>query len=161
VSVFKTTGESGNTLDYKDHPTYIDGETVMQPGIAILNAGGSGSYVTLTDRDRRELAFELLEDLFDVHYNTGLPVDGQIMLTPKRPAAEVGQFYRVVSNSDMSPEFQGDPLVRISEVYPSGDVWVKTKDGSGSEWPRDRDGLVGPLEVEEVPVATEWREVVA
>lgn len=161
MTTFKTTGESGNTLEYKDHPVYIDGKTVFSPGIAVLGPNGSGNYVTLSDRDRRELAFKLLDDLFDVHYNTGLPVDGQIMLTPKRPPAEVGQFYRVVSTSDMTTAFQGNPLVRVSEIYDSGDLWVKTKAGDGTEWPRDRDGLVGPLEVEEVPVETEWREVIA
>lgn len=161
TTTFKTTGQSGNYLELGSNPVLIDDKTEMQPGIAVLGPNGSGSYVTLTDHDRRELAFKLLEDLFDVHYHydTGLSINKQITLTPKKPRAKVGQFYRVISTPGMAEEWQGNPIARVKEVYDvSSDVVVELKDGNTSLWDYRLAELVGPLDVVEVVVETEWRE---
>jgi hypothetical protein len=127
-----------------------------QEGVSVL---GSAHSVWLDEQQQRELAFELLSAEFDIHYDiTGPAQDEQIVLTPKRPKVEVGQFYRVNSRDHMMGEYQGNPLVKVVRV--SGDtVWTILKGGSLDRpmpW-SSSDLLAGPVEVEE-RVITEWVE---
>lgn len=119
---------------------------------------GPVAGLSLSDRDTRELAFKLLERKFDIVYGGNLP-NSKITLTPKRPPVEVGQFYRVLSTDEMSLAFQGDPLVKVTEVFDRAHFTVQTQIGAGSGWAGvgPEHNLEGPIEVEEV-VTTVWVE---
>lgn len=143
-------GKSGTT-----NKIWIDGDN-----LAVVSEGEVGRYVTLSDYGRRKLALKLLEKLFDINaeYNAGwLGDEIAIILTPKRPPARVGEFYRVVSDSEMNDGWEKNPIVRVKEV--SGDsMLVELKNGSTSSWSTDLEGLVGPLNVVEVVVESIWAE---
>lgn len=62
------------------------------------------------------------------------------------PQVEVGQFYRVRSQSVMTPAFQGDPLVEITRVPSPGQYDVKTASGHTSTF-FGLSKLEGPLDV--------------
>ena len=121
----------------------------------VIKEGDSTRGLTLSAHDVRELAFDLLVNLFDIDYGGE---DGRITLIPKPVPVEVGQYYRVKSTDDMSTPFRGNPLVKVTTLHPSGGITVQTKEGFTSGWgSRDMHRLVGPLEVEEVVVETVWK----
>ena len=147
MTKYKSEHESGNLLDY--NPTSNE--------LAVTGKNGGGRYVTLSDRNKRELALELLAQQFDIVY-LGTSTDGQIKLAPKRVKTEYGQFYRVRSTVDMMSPLQGNPLVRVTEVDEHGYFRVQTESGESYGWQGHRPNLVGPIKVE-VTTVEKWTEV--
>lgn len=104
---------------------------------------------TLSQRDVRELAFELLQEQFDVNYEP----DGdarKITLTKKVPPVEVGQYYLVTSQPGMAPEWQNNPLAKVTKS--DGRMFLlETEAGHTGTWTYSQveaGVLTGPLKVE-------------
>jgi len=106
----------------------------------------------IDDEARRELAFELLDDLYNVPI-VGRP-DQTIVLRPKPKRPKVGEYYQVSSTDGMNAHFQGNPIVRVIRVGRYS-FDVETDKGVESTWPFDMRNLSGPVEVEQ-KVVTTW-----
>lgn len=116
-----------------------------------------GLYVDLTEADRTSLAYALLESVFEVDYDSN-GYEDVLTLTKRETKVKVGQYYRYNSNPYSSSGFQGDPIIKVTKVYPSGEFSVETMDGHQSSWPADKVDLTGPLNIEEKTI-TVWEEV--
>lgn len=115
--------------------------------IAVINSQGNGFFVDLDSKARRELAFELLADQYDVSddYNPSKLSD-VLMLTPKRPKPQVGDLYRVISDDGMTPEWRGNPVVQVTRVFGDGErILVQQPDGTECYWNAPYDSLEGPI----------------
>jgi len=118
-----------------------------------LSKNGNGLYVDdMDDATRRELAFELLDDLYNVPI-VGRP-DQAMVLRPKPKLPKVGEYYQVSSTDGMNPHFQGNPIVRVTKVGRYS-FDVETDKGVESTWPFDMQNLSGPVEVEQ-KIVTTW-----
>lgn len=114
--------------------------------LTICNEKGSGRYIYLNKRARRELALELLAEDFDIEYPTNRSSEA-IRLTAKVPPVTVGQYYRVESNEHMAKEYQNNPIVKVVDVERCS-FTVETAEGASSTWV-GREYLEGPIEAAE------------
>jgi hypothetical protein len=140
--------------DITYHSTKYSTKLEYSPRRSVLavTKAGNGHFVVLSERDRRELAFDLLKGQFTVDFDGE---DGEITLTPVKPKPvpiKVGQFYRVKSQVGMDPAFAGNPIVRVVKACGQAYFHVETADGAKSGWHAQRDGTIegleGPIEVE-------------
>lgn len=114
--------------------------------IVISEPRDGGKGVTLTERQQREFALDILAKQFDIDYGE----EREITLRPPRP--KVGEFYRINGKSSMMPAFRDGPLVKVIERDEVGQgVTVETADGVPCHF-GTLSLLLGPLDVVEKKV---------
>lgn len=101
---------------------------------------------TLSRRDARELALEILSEQFNIHYEPASFGDRSIRLTPKCPV-KLGEYYVVNSQPGMGAYWQNNPLARVCEVRENGEFSLETEDGATSTWGSTMLDLEGPIKV--------------
>lgn len=114
-------------------------------------------FVQLSDADRVELAFELLEKDYHVQPHVS---DGGYTMIPRPRRAKVGEYYRVKSTPRMSDRFQNEPIVKVVEIDidRSENILLQFPDGSATVWGRNLKNLEGPIKVEEKVVFQEVKD---
>lgn len=121
------------------------------PGVGhltITDDQGNGRFIHLSDDDAVSLGLELLGKRYDARIVVTSDGRETVTLVERKPKPEVGQFYRVSSDDDMTDEWQGNPIVKIVEV--ESPTWVVVEQANGERcFGLDVAELTGPLKVTE------------
>lgn len=148
MTEYRSTHVSGHKLRWDPE----EGRVSIQPF-----SNGLAYFVQLSEIDRRNLAFELLEKEYEVKESFRNP--GDYVLKRRLPEVEVGEYYRVKSQPNMMPEFKLNPIVKVAEIQPGreGRIILELEDGSRHSWTRlGMLNLTGPIKAEERKV---WIEI--
>lgn len=123
--------------------------------LAITDHKGTGRYVILSERDKRELALTWLAETHDLRFylgpNGSRRIDAVLKQKPVRQP-QVGEFYRVPGRPDMAAPWRDSPIAKVVKSCNPSYIHLETLGGERTGW-EDIRALGEPLKV---AVQTEW-----